>query len=193
MKSTKLVGMSFVILLVDGCMTATYVKPTHVDKKEKYTVSVNKDFDQVWKQLIEYSASTFFSIDNYEKDSGLITLTFGASRPSEFITGGQWKSTGIKNFEGDYVKCLSMYRNGKLNGKMNIVVSKNSNHETRIIVNARYIFSIPSTQQSRSMTWSFDTGNCDTIKVANPAQGTRPYRTMCPTYKAENAIINAVK
>jgi hypothetical protein len=193
MKITKLLGICFSVLLIVGCISATYMKPNHVDKKENYVTIVQKDYDQVWKQLIEYSATTFFSIDNYEKDSGLITLSFGSSKPSEFITGGQWETTGSVNFNGDYVDYLTIYRNGRLNGKMNIVISKISENETRVTVNARYIFSTPSSQQVRSLVWSFDTGNCGKVRVANPAMGTEPFRTMCPTYKAEKAIINAVK
>jgi hypothetical protein len=121
-------------------------------------------------------------------------LTFGAAKPSDFITGGQWKTTGNISFDGDYVEYLSMYYSGKLNGKMNIVVSKVSDHKSRIAVNARYIYTTPPMRHIRSMTWSFDTGNCGTSKTANPAQGPRSTdRTMCPTYKAENAIISAVK
>lgn len=41
MKVLKLVGISFMVLLMDGCMTATYAKSTHVGTKEQYSVSVS--------------------------------------------------------------------------------------------------------------------------------------------------------
>ena len=39
---------------------------------------------------------------------------------------------------------------------------------------------------------AFDTGNCATVNVSNPAMGTDSERTICPTYKAEKAILNAI-
>lgn len=184
MNRTKFVGVFFLIMFLTSCVSGVYVKPTHEDKKENYTLTVNKSFDEVWNQLIEYSASTFFAIDNYEKDSGLITLSFGSSQPSEFITGGYWEAIGYK---GDYVDFSADFNNGRLSGKMNIVVIKVSDNESRVIVNARYVFTTPS------HTWSFDTGNCDTIFASSPPMGTGRERTICPTYKAENAILDALK
>lgn len=185
-------------LTLSSCMTANYTKPTHKDTKEQYAITIQKDFDTVWKQLIQYSASTFFAIDNYEKDSGLITLSFGASQPSEFITGGHWKaSSQAINFDGDYVDYMTIYNNATLSGKMNIVVTEISNNESSVKVNARYIFSTPTKRSQYTVvpgtTWSFDTGNCNTSAVSNPSSGTGKTRTICPTYKAERAIINAIK
>lgn len=194
----KIIASVLLALVLSSCMTASYTKPTHNNSKEKYSIKIQKNFDAVWKQLIQYSASTFFAIDNYEKDSGLITLSFGSAKPSDFITGGHWKaSSSTINFDGDYVDYMSIHNNGKLSGKMNIVVTEISENESSIKVNARYIFTTP-TQRSQyavvpGTTWSFDTGNCNTSAVSNPSSGTGNTRTICPKYKAENAIINAVK
>jgi|JYMV01.1.fsa_nt_gi hypothetical protein len=182
----KSISIIFILIFISGCGTANYVKPTHADKKEKYNLTINKDFDQVWKQLIRYSASTFFAIDNYEKDSGLITLSFGASKPSDFITGGHWEMK-FRNFYGEYVDYMTKFGDHKFSGYMNIVVSKISDTSTSVMVNARYIFS------GAGNKWSFDTGNCDTITVYNSVSGIPPNRTICPTYKAENSIINALR
>jgi hypothetical protein len=182
----KRISIIFILIFISGCGTANYVKPTHIDKKEKYNLTINKDFDQVWKQLIRYSASTFFAIDNFEKDSGLITLSFGASKPSDFITGGHWEMK-FRNFDGEYVDYITKFFDYDLTGKMNIVVSKISDTSTSVIVNARYIYSAAGNM------WVFDTGNCDTVTAKNPAFGIPPNRTICPTYKAENSIINALR
>ena len=198
MKVVNIVVSVVLALTLSSCMTANYTKPTHKDTKEQYTLTVQKNFDTVWSQLIQYSASTFFAIDNYEKDSGLITLSFGASKPSEFITGGHWvASSQAVNFDGDYVDYMSTYNNGTLNGKMNIVVTAVSETESSVTVNARYIFTTPTKRNQYAVapgtTWSFDTGNCNTSIVSNPSSGTGNTRTICPTYKAERAIIDAIK
>ena len=181
------------VLPLAGCMQATYTRPSHVGSPDQYSVIVSKPFDIVWKELIQYSAGTFFSIDNFEKDSGLITLTFGASKPQEFVTGGYWEASGSKAYKGDYVGFLNKYWNASLNGKMNIVVTERGPHQTQVTVRARYVFTLPSTGRSPGSTWSFDTGSCDTIVVSGAVAGIAPERTVCPTYRAERAIIMSVK
>ena len=187
MKKGYLTVVVLLSIILVGCTvgTATYVQPIVTSSTEQYSMVISDEFDNVWMKLIEYAGSTFFTIDNYEKDSGLVTLSFGAANPSEFITGGHWK-TSISNFDGDYVDYLTLYYNGKLTGRMNIVVLKISEEETRVNVNARYIFS------SQHDTWAFNTGSYDTIMVTNPAAGTEPQRTLCPTHKAEEAVLNAL-
>lgn len=191
MKSIVIVFLSAIVL--SGCMSASYQKPIHSVSPDKYVALIGRSYDEVWQNLIKYSANTFFSIENFEKDSGLITLTFGASEPSMFVTGGQWKSVGNPNFEGDYVEYLARYLNGNLAGKMNIVVSKAEQNVTNVMVKARYVFTVPPSPNSASNIWTFDTGSCATKRASNPALGTDPERTICPTYQAENAIIQALK
>jgi len=190
-------------LLLAGCISSKsiYKPPTHESFQQLYTNEFKKPYNEVWDALINYSASTFFGIENFEKESGLLTLSFGASNPQEYITGGYWKTDvvyGINelHFEGDYVEYLTLYQNGTLVGKMNIVVKKIDDNNTRVVVNARYVFSTAITDaegRSFNNTWSFKTGGCSEVKVSNASKGTQPTRTLCPTYKAENAILSALE
>lgn len=182
-------------------VNALYKPPVEDNAKSKYSKVVNKPFNQVWDALINYSASTFFGIDNFEKASGLLTLSFGASNAKEYVTGGYWKADivyGVNQlyFEGDYVEYLSLYQNGSLSGKMNIVVKQIDENSTQVTVNARYVFSSNVTDangRNYNNTWSFNTGSCNDVTVSNATKGTPPTRKMCPTYKAENAILNALE
>lgn len=186
-----------------GCVSvkATYKPPVEDNAKSKFSRIVNKPFNQVWDALINYSAGTFFGIDNFEKASGLLTLSFGASNAKEYVTGGYWKTDmryGVNelHFEGDYVEYLTMYQNGELSGKMNIVVRSIDENSTQVTVNARYVFSSHTTDANNrnySNTWNFNTGVCDEVTVSNATQGTPPTRKICPTYKAENAILKALE
>jgi len=192
-------GMTVLVVsaFLMGCATtsATYDRPTHKDDSSNYVLTLNKDFETVWKELVSYSASNFFKIDNYEKDSGLITLSFGASNPSEFVTGGKWHYNqnvplnpgNNYSFDGEYVDFL-MENGGTFTGRMNLVVQGNSGNNTTIKINARYVVMSDSRD-----TWVFNTGNCSVINVQNPSRGTGRTREICPTYKAEKAIINAMK
>jgi hypothetical protein len=177
-----------------GCATGTYAPPMHSADKTKYSIELDKPFDTVWQDLIQYAAGTFFAIDNYEKDSGLITLSFGSNDPAQFITGGQWTAKNLsQSYSGDYVDFLHRYHGATLEGKMNIVVMAIDENRTRVQVNARYIFSAPPVQNVPGTVWSFDTGSCGTSQVFNPVQGTGNTRTICPTYKAEEAVLSALK
>jgi len=190
-------------IILSSCVSisAIYKPPTQENLKSNYSKIIDKNYDDVWNALINYSASTFFGIENFEKESGLLTLSFGASTPQDYITGGYWKTDLVYganqlHFEGDYVEYLSIYQNGSLIGKMNIVVKKITDNSTQVIVNARYVFTSNGTDangRNYSNTWSFNTGECKEVAVSNATKGTPPIRTICPTYKAENAILEALE
>lgn len=190
-------------ILFQGCVSvsAAYTPPIEENTLNKYSKIIDKNFDEVWESLINYSASTFFGIENFEKESGLLTLSFGASNPEEFITGGYWETDvgygrNQFHFEGDYVEYLSVYQNGTLNGKMNIFVKKINESSSQVVINARYVFSsggVDANGRTYKNIWSFNTGSCQEIRVLNSVQGLPPTRKLCPTYKVENAILRALE
>src|SRR6056297_1529733 len=176
-----------VILGLQGCATASYTPPATgaVDPSE-YTIVVNKPFDVAWQDLVNHASSTFFAIDQFEKDSGLMTLEFGASDLARFVDCGEWQdSTG---FSGAYATHLARRFNATLSGKMNILVPPQDEEQSRVRVNARYILSAPP------QTWTFDTGNSATVDVGTEAAlGTGTgLRTCKPTYVAENSVLDAL-
>lgn len=194
MKRTIILLFTSIFLI--SCGTATYIPPKFDNKIENFSRIVNMSFDKTWEALINYSASTFYGIENFEKDSGLLTLSFGSSNPSEYITGGLWEFIWMNNkFSGDYVDYIDQYHRAELTGKMNIVVSEVDKSHTKIMVSARYVFAatIMSGNQRGTTTWAFDSGKCGTITLANPTKGTGNTRTICPTYKAEKEILDAIE
>lgn len=176
------------VLFLQGCATASYTPPpTAAADPSEYTIIVNKPYDVAWQDLINHASSTFFAIDQFEKDSGLMTLEFGASDAARFIDCGEWNdSTG---FSGNYASHLAQRFNGTLSGKMNILVSPEGDDQSRIRVNARYIFQAPP------QTWTFDTGSSATVDVGtSAAMGTGTgVRTCKPTYVAENSVLDALR
>ena len=131
--------LAFPMIVLINCVSvkAIYKPPTEKFSENEYSKTFNKSFDEVWDALINYSASTFFDIDKFEKAPRLLTLSFGASNPQEYVTGGYWKTDvvyGVNqlHFEGDYVEYLSIYQNGTLTGKMNIVVKKLTKHPQKL-------------------------------------------------------------
>ncbi len=187
--------LGIAIAPVLACATAQYQPPAASGSAEDSQREIDLSYDEVWERLVQFTAGTYFGIDNFEKESGLMTLSFGAEDPGRFVDGGRWKSTAPA-FEGNYVDYLARYQNGQLTGRMNIVVTELASNRTRVRVNARYVFSSvvvdPYTSQRITNSWSFNTGTADTASVANAAMGTPPTRTLRPTHAAEREILDAI-
>lgn len=191
-------------------VTASYSPPPALkDNTSEWSRSIAKPYDDVWRALVSHISSTFFAIENFEKDSGLMTLSFGTSDIGAFVDGGHWqykeskgmdlatgKQVGMDiNFDGNYATFISQYRNASLSGKMNLFVRQTSATSTEVRVHARYLVSMRTANAPAGYveeSWSFDTGGFDTIVVSSPIKGTSAERTLRPTHKAERAILDAV-
>jgi len=179
------IGLLALVAMLVGCSSGSYIPPTVSSDLASSTV-VSKSYDETWNDLIEYSGSTFFAIENFEKESGLITLSFGASQPSSYASGGYFENAAT-GFKGDWVDYIAQF-GASLSGKMNVVVREVSAGETKVTVNARYIF------RGDGVNISFDTGSCGQQNMGiNAIGGTDPIRRVCPTHLAENSIISALQ
>lgn len=179
------------VLFLMGCETAQYIPPSE-RSANNFSITVNQNYDTTWRAIIDYLSSTFYVIDNFEKDSGIVTVSFGASNPEDLVDCGQWNAKWIdayyqrQKFDGPYVQFLRLYIQGQLSGKMSISVRKVSENQTEVRVNARYILSAEPNE------WTFDSGSSSTISVS-AMRGSTTTRTCRPTYKAETSILSAVK
>jgi hypothetical protein len=197
MKKIKSSLVLFTCLLVVSCTTlvqqGSYTSPD-LSEKGKYSEIISKNFDDTWTAVIDFVSTSSFSIDNFEKDSGLITLSFGASNPGRYIDCGSFTTSGSLDFDGSYVDYINdaSRQGSSLTGKMNISIRSISDGNTNVRVNARYIW-IAGINSPTSNTFNFDTGDSATIFVSNPTIGTIPTRTCLPTYYAESSVIDFVK
>jgi hypothetical protein len=139
-----IIALLFATPMLAACVSAAYAPPTAQYKPQKIFY-VNKKFDEAYKELVSVLASTFFAIDNFEKDSGLITLSFVAAGDiSEYIDCGSYnyENTSLTPpiiFKGKYEDFLVQYRGAKLQGRMNVVM-KPDGDKTILIINSRYVF-----------------------------------------------------
>lgn len=183
----------FLLVLFYGCASSSYTPPPDINYRIANFSVVNKPFDVVWSGLIEHLASTYFGIENYEKSSGLMTLTFGSSDPSKFITGGVIKTESIAiNYQGDYIDYLIQNFSTDFQAKMNIVVKAESENKTRVIVNTRYVLISKNVQTGEVKTWSFNTNSEDKQIVNISSDKSNAFRIVRPTHKAEKDILNAI-
>lgn len=193
----KLVGL-VALLAVAGCrsLDVSYLPPASGPTLD-YKRSIQADFDTTWSALIDHASTTFFTIENFEKDSGLLILTFGASDIPAYVDCGQWSyhyyqqesaiSATHVDFDGSYAQWLASEVGASLVAKMNIRVRKVSSNRTDVIVSARYVLA-----DSTGDRWVFSSGNSATIQPRNRTPGSPPTRTCQPTHKAERSIIEAL-
>lgn len=142
------------LLLIYGCGTTSninYVEPKVISPQTNITLAATKD--TIWPKLVKNLSSNFFVINNLEKDSGLINVSFSSSTPEDYMTCG--KSTRyFKNLRGEntYVYdpiettsysttsgnfAYNVRRTSNLDGRANIYVS-DTGPETDVSVNVIY-------------------------------------------------------
>ena len=82
-----------------------YVPPNIDDINFKNSVITNKNFEETWTSVIDFVDDSFFKIENLEKDSGLLTLSFGSKGVENFIDCGDFEYTTLtgEEFKGSYI------------------------------------------------------------------------------------------
>ncbi|MFO1031388.1 MAG: hypothetical protein U1F60_09925, partial [Planctomycetota bacterium] len=175
---------------------------------------VQRPFDQVWSCLIESVGKTFFAIDNFERDSGLLTLSF-STRPFShavdgghvrvlfdnssavagraFWFGGNQQATKI-DFDGNYADWVEQYLGGQMNGRMNIVVRKASENTTRVTINTRFVITSVSTfgGTATTTTWSWSSGE-RASQTLTDKKGNRVSRVFQSTGFVEKKILDQLE
>lgn len=145
-------------LAVTGCATSTanYAPPTEL--RIVNTKLVNKPFDIVWDSLVKELSSDFFVINNIDKNSRLINISFSSQRPSDFVDCGTTSRTfkigvrdqsySYKTADGaiftttnDQGNIFNIRRTTRLEGRTNIYVAP-ENASTNVTVNTKYVISV---------------------------------------------------
>ena len=177
-----------------------YVPPNINDANFKNSIITNKSFDETWTSVIDFVNYSFFKIENIEKDSGLLTLSFGSKEAEKFIDCGDFEYTLFftgEEFKGSYIDYAKSGLLAVLEAKMNINIQKIDNESTKISINTNYTFSTQHAlgyyDPKLNQTYSFVSGGYQTIDVINPIKGSIPTRTCKSTNFAENAIFNVIK
>ena len=177
-----------------------YVPPNIDDTNFKNSVITNKDFDEAWTSITDFVNNSFFKIENLEKDSGLLTLSFGSKEAENFIDCGDFEYTLFftgEEFKGSYIDYAKSGLLAVLDAKMNINIRKIDNESTKISIYTNYMYSTQHAlgyyDPKLNQTYSFVSGGYQTINVINPISGSLPTRTCKSTNFAENTIFNVIK
>ena len=177
-----------------------YFPPNTDDTNFKNTLTTNKNFDETWTYVTDFVKDSFFKIENIDKDSGLLTLSFGPKEPEKFIDCGDFEYTLFftgEEFKGSYIDYAKSGLLAVLDAKMNITIQKIDYESTKVSINTNYTYSTQHAlgyyDPKLNQTYSFVSGGYQTIDVINPIKGSIPTRTCKSTNFAENVIFNLIK
>ena len=147
------------ITALTGCVSSTfdYIDPINYDVQTERLIPTT--FDRFWDAYVAELSKTFFVINNIEKESRIINVSFASNTPSEYVDCGRanrtfnYLDTGKRlfNYEVadsssylDGVEGTDLYwtvnRNTLLDGRINIFMAPKGK-QTLLRVNALYIWS----------------------------------------------------
>ena len=207
--------ISFIILislLLSSCGTGRveYIPPSQpATYKNSVIIKMNKD--KLWKKIVPALGKSFFVINNIDKDSGIINVSYSGD-PEKYIDCGQIKSY-VKNAKGereynfpasranqhyeawDAARGESLCfidRKMNLEGRINIIIEEVTSDESKVTVNIKYIltkstFARNIRGQSRNFhdTISFTSGHGGKFPGPDAYSG-----TICiPNGKLEHEIL----
>ena len=184
-------GVSAILITIfSGCAARhTYTPPDARSARQGVDeVVIKSPFDQAWLDLISHLADSFFAIDTYEKESGLLTLSWSASAESahEYIDCGHIDEhypldTGDHGWEGPFAVWYARSKGVDLSSRMNIFVRPVDESTTSVKVRALYSFG----------PWEFSTGEAASVMVS--VRGRQEARTCQPTFAAEGFVLAGVR
>ena len=95
MDTKKMIGVLALLFLVGGCAgssTYHYTPPTSLITPHN-EVTIDEPFDVVWDRMVKNLSADFFVINNIEKISRLMNVSFSTTSPGKYIDCGRSRRT----------------------------------------------------------------------------------------------------
>jgi hypothetical protein len=191
-KDRQLKNLIYVaVLVLTACAGQVTYSPPSSPAIFINTKTVDKPRDDVWAALVPALGSRFFVINNLDKSSGLINVSYNGD-PEKYVDCGIITSvvknaTGERtyNFPGSKAQqsyqmftpgllLLSIHRRMDLDGRINLVLEATAPQKTTATVNTRYVVkrdqevrAADGRRQSGSHTISFNGGGVGTFPSDN--------------------------
>ena len=146
------------ILVTTGCVTSSfnYTPPAITDVDNQ--IVIDDPFDEVWDRLVKNLASGFFVINNIDKNTGIINVSFSSNTPTEFVSCGvsvrkftnDWgtqvyeydPSSSTQYTLGNILSVRDVVRDTRLDGRTNIYVAPSNEGGTTVSVNTKYVVDV---------------------------------------------------
>jgi len=137
-------------LVLCSCGGISYTPPKVPTTIASNSAIVDQPRETFWRAFIPTLSTQFFVINNLDKETGLINLSFGGD-PQQFIDCGQvvlrnyWQTDefpgALPNRKYDFQNGYGVYwasRQLSLDGRMNVIVQEIDPQKSSVTVNARY-------------------------------------------------------
>ena len=211
---TQVSVATFIALGLTGCAgKLDYIRPTaQIDPTANVKI-VNRSRDAVWNASVPELGKQFFVINNLDKSSGLINISYNGE-PEKYIDCGRITSY-VKNARGERTynfsgaKGRQIYeimdpsglfrvdRKMSLEGRINLVFEALSPNQTRVTANTRYVVQRQQVIQNAahvipytsSDSISFNSGN----KASFPAGSDGRSAECVATGALEREVLSAIQ
>ncbi len=203
----------FLVILVVGCAgKLDYVRPVKLPGTDNFVI-IEKPRDEVWNTAIPQLGKQYFVINNIDKSSGFISLSYSGD-PETYVDCGRITSyvknaAGERTYEFPGARAQQSYevmdenglflvdRRMSLEGRINLVFEELSPAKTKVTANTRYIVTRKVTSrmvgnnfpQSRTDTISFNTGGGNSF----PANAKGDAVECLPTGKLERDVLSLIR
>ena len=204
----------FAVFFFSGCASGKldYIKPsTH--SANTNTKLIDHPRDMVWNSAVPELGKNFFIINNLDKSSGLINISYSGD-PEQYVDCGTITSY-VKNARGERsykfpassalqtyevlegINLFSVQRKMNLEGRINVIFQEITPDKTQVTVNTKYvltkegtaIYLVDGARANFSDTISFGTGSSGSFPINGQGQST----DCIPTGKLEQSILSLIK
>lgn len=210
----KVIPSLLAIAFISGCAGESYVSlNTATPPSANYRV-IDKPREVVWNASVPELEKQFFVINNLDKSSGLISITYSGD-PEKFIDCGNITSY-VKNMQGERTydfpgaRAQETYelmnggglfhidRKMSVEGRVNLVFEEINPNQTKVMANTYYVVQKDVTarradnnfSQSWSDSISFNTGGSSSFRN----DGNSAAETVCMANgELEREILSAIK
>lgn len=155
----KVLLVTAIIFVATGCATSNLNYTPPVITEIENQIVIGDPFDEVWDRLVKNLASDFFVINNIEKNSRIINVSFSSNTPTEWVSCG----VSVREFSNARGKQMYEYdpssstrytfadnagnlfnavRGSRLNGRTNIYVAPSDDEGTTVSVNTKYVVDV---------------------------------------------------
>ncbi|MFJ3056252.1 hypothetical protein [Herbaspirillum sp. NPDC087042] len=164
-----------IILVVSGCATqgvSSYSYTPSSVSAVKNEAEVSAPYSQVWDKLVRELSKSFYVINNIDKESRIINLSFSTPNASQYIDCGKTHRTytrgeTVEKYDYDvaassqfrvatekqehpaFSNYIVVKRNTNLEGRVNVYLAPSDTNDKRtmVTVNTRYILNIQARRQ----------------------------------------------
>lgn len=201
-----------VVALVGCAGKLDYVRPSAPPRLEN-SIVIDKPRDVVWNAMIPALGKQFFVINNLDKSSGLINISYSGN-PELYVDCGRVTSY-VKNARGERTYDFAgasasqqyeimnnaglfmISRRLTLEGRMNLIFEEAGPERTRITANTRYVLNREMQVQSASGTFPQTQRDSISFNSGQPASfpAARDGRALeCqPTGRFESEVLSLAK